>query len=224
MKKVLIALIGGTAMSFASLAQAADLPYRKDAPASYDYPPSFTWTGLYAGVNAGAGVGGFNGSGANDFGRSPVGGAYGLTGGYNYQSGNLLIGAEGDYAWSHIADSASPAIGGASTGMVQNLDTIRARVGYTMDRALVYGTGGYAGADIRGVLTRAPATFLDETRYANGFTLGFGFEYAITPHITAKAEYLYASLGSNSYFGGTPNSVSTGVNLSLLRGGVNYKF
>ncbi len=223
MKKVLIALIGGTAMSFASLAQAADLPYRKDAPASYDYPPSFTWTGFYVGLNAGAGIGGFNGSGANYFGRNPVGGAFGLTGGYNYQSGNLLIGGEGDYAWSHIADAASPGVRATSTGVVQNLDTIRARVGYTMDRALFYGTGGYAGADIRGVLNNAP-TALDQSHYANGFTLGFGFEYAITPHITAKAEYLYASLGSNNYFNGTPSAVSTGTNLSLLRGGVNYKF
>ncbi len=224
MKKVLIALIGGTAMSFASLAQAADLPYRNSAPSSYDYPPSFTWTGFYAGVNGGLGIGGFNGSGANYFGRDPVGGAFGLTAGYNYQSGNLLIGGEGDYAWSHIADSASPGVGMASTGVVQNLDTIRARVGYTQDRALFYGTGGYAGGDIRGVLNNVPTTFADQTRYANGFTLGFGFEYAITPHITAKAEYLYASLGSNSYFTGTPSAVSAGVNLNVLRGGVNYKF
>ncbi len=222
MKKVLIALIGGTAMSFASLAQAADLPYRKEAPASYDYPPTFTWTGFYVGGTAGAGFGGFNGGGANYFGRNPVGGSFGLTAGYNYQSGNLVVGGEGDYSWSHIADSASPLVGGNSTGQVQNLTTVRGRVGYAWDRALFYGTGGYAGANIRGVLN-APGVAADQSRYANGFALGLGFEYALTPHVTAKAEYLYTSLGSNNYFV-APNAVSTGANINLLRAGVNYKF
>ena len=225
MKKVLIALIGGAAISFASLAQAADLPYRGGAAQSYDYPPSFTWTGFYAGANFGAGIGGFNGPGANYFGSSPAGLLFGLTGGYNYQSGNLMVGAEGDYAWSHIADSANPYRGVTSTGVVQNIDTIRARFGYAADRFLVYGTGGYAGANIRGVLNNTPSMAVaDQSLYANGFTLGLGVEYAITPHITAKAEYLYVSLASNNYFNNTPNYTSAGANLNLLRGGVNYKF
>jgi outer membrane immunogenic protein len=224
MKKVLIALIGGMATGFASLAQAADLPYRSNVQ-TYDAPPSFTWTGFYAGANLGVGFGSFNGPGANYFGPSPAGGLLGLTVGYNYQSGNLLVGGEGDYAWSHIADSATTRPGVSSTGVVQNIDTIRARVGYAADRFLAYGTGGYAGANIRGVLNNIPASAVaDQTLYANGFTLGVGVEYAITPHITAKAEYLYVSLASNNYFNNTPNFTSAGANLNLLRAGVNYKF
>jgi outer membrane immunogenic protein len=223
MKKVLIALIGGTAMSFASLAQAADLPYRKEAPTSYDYPPTFTWTGFYFGGTAGVGFGGFDGAGSSYFGRSPGGGAFGVTAGYNYQSGNLLVGGEGDYAWTHIADSASPGVKMASSGIVQNIDTARVRVGYTMDRALLFVTGGYAGADIRALLN-GPGVAVDQTRYANGFALGLGGEYALTPHITAKAEYLYTSLGSNTFFNNTPNFSATSANISLLRGGLNYKF
>jgi outer membrane immunogenic protein len=224
MKKVLIALIGGTAIGFASLAQAADLPYR-NAPQTYEYAPSFTWTGFYVGANLGVGFGSFNGSGANYFGTSPSGGLLGLTAGYNYQSGNLLIGAEGDYAWSHIADANTFLPGVTSTGVVQNIDTIRARFGYAADRFLAYGTGGYAGANVRGVLNNVPAQAVaDQTFYANGFTLGLGVEYAITPHITAKAEYLYVSLASNNFFNNTPNSSTVGANLNLLRGGVNYKF
>ncbi len=225
MKKVLIAAIGGAAISFASLAQAADLPYDRGAPSSYDYPPAFTWTGLYLGANFGFGFGGFNGYGANYFGDSPMGGALGLTAGYNFQSGNLLAGVEGDYAWSHISDSATYYRGVTSSGTVQNIDTVRARFGYAMDRVLIYGTGGYAGGNVRGVLNNAPASAVaDQSFYANGFTLGFGAEYAITPHITAKAEYLYVALGSNTYFNSTPNVSSAGANLNLLRGGLNYKF
>ena len=223
MKKVLIAVIGGAAAAYASLAQAADLPYRREAPASYDYPPTFTWTGFYVGANAGLGFGGFNGYGANYFGSTPIGGAFGLTAGYNYQSGKLVVGGEGDYAWSHIANSASPYARVTSSGIVQNLDTIRARFGYAADRALFFATAGYAGANIRGVLS-APGAVADETYYANGFTLGLGVEYAITPHITAKAEYLYASLGSNTYFNNTSAASSAGANINLIRTGLNYKF
>jgi outer membrane immunogenic protein len=225
MKKVSIAVIGGAAMSIASLAQAADLPYRSAAPGNYDYPPSFTWTGFYAGVNLGGGIGNFSGSGAPYFGSDPSGWLAGFTAGYNYQSGNLLLGGEADYDWSRIASDASVFPGVASTGIVQNMTTIRARFGYAMDRILVYGTGGYAGASVRGVLSNvAQSAFADQSYWANGFALGVGAEYALTPHITAKAEYLYTSLGNSTYFAGTPNVSNVGANLSLLRAGVNYKF
>ncbi len=225
MKKVLIAVIGGAAAAFASLAQAADLPSYKGGPSYYDNPPAFTWTGFYVGGNAALGFGGFSRPGATYFGSSPFGGAFGLTLGYNYQSGNLLVGAEGDYAWSHIADeNNSVAAGFAGTGVINNIDTIRARVGYVYNRAVFYGTGGYAGADVRGALNAsAPPAGFDQIRYVNGFTLGAGIEYAITPHITAKAEYLYASFGSAGYFG-APYATKTSADLNLLRGGVNYKF
>ncbi len=135
------------------------------------------------------------------------------------------MGVEGDYAWSHISDEATFYRGVTSSGTVQNINTVRARFGYAMDRILIYGTGGYAGGNVRGVLDNAPASAVaDQSFYANGFALGAGVEYAITPHITAKAEYLYVGLSSNLYFNNTPNVSSAGANLNLLRGGVNYKF
>jgi outer membrane immunogenic protein len=225
MKKVLIVAIGTMAASFASLAQAADLPYRKSAPTDYDYPPAFTWTGAYLGVNAGLGIGAFTNGGQRDFGSSPIGGLYGFTGGYNYQQGKLVVGGEGDFAFGHVADAASPGVGIVSTGVVENFFSVRGRVGYAMDRFLLFGTGGYAGADVRGALSGGTYA-LDQTHVANGWTLGLGMEYAITPHFSAKAEYLYASMGNNNYFGGAPApfATSNGVNLNILRAGVNYHF
>ncbi len=94
-----------------------------------------------------------------------------------------------------------------------------------MDRILIYGTGGYAGGSVRGELNNFNAhAVADQSIWANGFAVGLGAEYAITPHITAKAEYLYTSLGSSTFFGGTPNVSSMGANTNLLRAGVNYKF
>lgn len=225
MKKVSIVVIGGAAMTFASLAQAADLPYRSAAPGNYDYPPSFTWGGFYAGLNTGAGFGSFSGNGAPYFGDNPTGWLLGFTGGYNYQSGNLVVGVEGDYDWSRIASDATVYPGVTSTGIVQDVSTIRARFGYAMDRILIYGTGGYAGGSIRGVISNFQrSSFSDQSYWSNGYALGLGAEYAITPHITAKAEYLYTSLGSNTYFAGSVNVAQVGANLNLLRAGLNYKF
>jgi outer membrane immunogenic protein len=225
MKKVLIAGIGGAAMSLASLAQAADLPYRSGAPSGYDYPPAFTWTGAYLGAVLGFGFGSFNGAVANYFGESPKGGLIGLTAGYNYQSGTLLAGVEADYAWSHIADETTNFPATYASGSVQGLLTIRGRFGYAMDRLLPYITAGYAGGNVRGTLTNLPASAVaDQTFYSNGFALGAGAEYAITPHISAKAEYLYVGLSSNTFYANTPNVSSGGAGLSLLRAGVNYKF
>ena len=85
------ALLAGAMPAFA-----ADLPSRY-APAPYYEPsvPIFAWTGFYAGVNGQLGVGSFTNGGSQVFG-SPIGGLGGATFGYNYQSGNLLVGAEAD--------------------------------------------------------------------------------------------------------------------------------
>ncbi len=225
MKKVLIAAIAAPAILCGAMAQAADLPPRSAPNAYYDaptYAPGYNWTGFYLGGNAALGWGGYNGGGISYFGH-PVGGAFGVTGGYNFQSGNLLVGLEGDYAWSHLSDARSPLPGAAASGQVTNIDTIRGRVGYVSDRTLVFLTGGYAGADIRGTLVSS-SLLADETRYANGLALGLGLEYAFSQHVSAKAEYLYTALYGANYFGGSPSFITSGANINLLRAGLNYHF
>jgi outer membrane immunogenic protein len=44
------------------------------------------------------------------------------------------------------------------------------------------------------------------------------------PNWSAKAEYLYTSTGSDSYFAGTPFQTYSGVDMSTVRGGVNFHF
>jgi outer membrane immunogenic protein len=224
MNKVLIAAIGGGAICFASLAQASDLPFGV-TPGNYDYPAAFTWTGFYAGINAGGGFGSFTDGGQFYFGSGPSGGLIGGTAGYNYQSGNLMVGVEGDFDWANISSNATITPTLSSSGEVQSIATVRARFGYAADRFVLYGTGGYAGGDIRGTLTNLRATAVaDQTFWANGYAFGAGAEYAITPHIIAKAEYIFASLGSNTFFSYTPNITNAGANVNLLRAGLNYKF
>jgi outer membrane immunogenic protein len=210
MKKFLLAAL---LASVATSAWASDLPTRKAPPAPTPVyaPPTFTWTGCYVGVNGGYGIG--SGSGSN-FGN-PSGGLIGGTAGYNYQIGQFVAGVEGDVDWADMTKSGTNPIVGAYKTDINTLATARARAGFAVDRALLYVTGGYAGAETNVNI----AGFGSQSDWRNGGVIGAGLEYAFTNNISAKAEYLYAPLESKTYDG-----VKSNTDLSLVRAGLNYKF
>jgi outer membrane immunogenic protein len=213
MKKVLLAaLMAGVASS----AMAADLPSHKapPAPAPYYAPPVFSWTGMYVGLNGGwAG-----GSGGGDFG-SPTGGVIGGTLGYNYQIGQFVAGLEGDWDWAGLKKDGVNILGSYSN-KVDDTVTARARAGIAIDRALLFVTAGYAGADVK---TSIPGIPYSSTDWRNGGAFGGGIEYAFTNNISAKAEYLYEPFSAKSFSDGV-NTAKSDLNLSLVRAGLNYKF
>jgi outer membrane immunogenic protein len=220
MKKILIgALLAGVATS----ALAADLPTRKAPPVPYVAPPIFTWTGFYLGVNGG---GGFASMNHNDgvF-NGPSGGLGGVTAGYNYQMNQFVIGLEGDYDWGDISSRRTLDPFG-SFGKINMLEfaTARARFGVAMDRALIYVTGGYAGGEVNSrLLDATTASFSSSNAWENGYAVGAGIEYAFTPNISGKAEYLFSQLGGTTL--ATPTYAGrTGLDISLVRAGVNYRF
>jgi outer membrane immunogenic protein len=218
--------LAATALCFASPALAADLPSRYAPPQApyYDPIPVFAWTGLYAGINGQLGVGSFTQGGQN-FG-SPFGGIGGATLGYNFQQGKLLVGVEGDIAFGSISSSGSGSLYTAS-GAIHGLGTARVRVGYVWDRALLYVTGGYAGAQMNGKVSDfagSPNLVLDQSHYLNGYAIGAGVEYAITTKISVKGEYLFTGFGASNYFGGTRDSINAGAHINLIRAGLNYHF
>jgi len=223
----LATLIAGPAVFVVGTASAADLPARDRAPyMPYDAPPLFSWTGFYAGINGGGSFGGFTQGGSLFYG-STAGGQIGGTIGYNYQAGPIVVGLEGDIAWADINGSKTP-FGGVSTkASVDEVNTVRARIGYGYDRTLFYITGGYAGGSVSGKVSNfasTPNLVINESHYLNGYAIGGGVEYMVAPHFSVKAEYLFTSLGSTNYFGGTPSSINAGVDYSSIKAGVNYHF
>jgi outer membrane immunogenic protein len=227
MKRTLSALLAGTALSALTLcsAPAADLPSRS-APPYYAAPPLFTWSGFYVGANAAINFGQFTDGGANYFGNG-FGGLYGLTAGYNYQSGPLVAGVEGDLNFGSINGTGSPYAGVNGSGNVTGEGSLRVRFGYALDRALLYVTGGYTGANLKGSVadfSGAPNIYASQSAYLNGFILGGGLEFAVTNNISLKAEYLFNDYGSASYFSSTRDAMTSGVNFSTLRAGINYHF
>jgi outer membrane immunogenic protein len=98
MKKLLLASIGILAMSVAA-ASAADLPQQRMMPAKAPlYEPQFSWTGFYIGINGGGGFGRSDFSAPFPTGSfNTSGGLVGGTLGYNYQTGNIVLGSDAKF-------------------------------------------------------------------------------------------------------------------------------
>ena len=217
MKKLLLAGASLLAMGVVS-ASAADLPARMPAKApAYVAPMAYSWTGFYLGLNGGYGFGRseFNGtlpSGSFDAG----GGLFGATVGYNWQTGPVVFGLEGDIDWSGMRGSGT--CGGLSCSTRNDyLATIRGRLGYAMDRWMPYITGGAAIGNVKTSI----AGFGDTNNTKAGWTLGGGIEASLMGPWTAKVEYLHVDLGeADTAVAGTSAKFTS----DIIRGGINYKF
>jgi outer membrane immunogenic protein len=166
MKRILVA--GALALASAAPAFAADLPPPAAppprAPVAYvPAIPTFTWTGFYIGLNTGYAFGQADGTSTlGTTGNFSVSGAMaGLTLGGNYQIGQFVVGGETDIDWQNVRGSlvgggcsfippvGPPAIPGSCDAASNWVGTLRARVGFAMDRVLLYATGGAAYANIK---------------------------------------------------------------------------
>ncbi|UFZ05878.1 porin family protein [Bradyrhizobium ontarionense] len=220
MKKILLATVALAAL--AAPAAAADLaarPYTK-APVAAPLP---TWAGFYIGA-----MGGYASQDNNSFAGfvapfslSQKGGFAGGTIGYNWQQGPVVFGVEADAAWADINGSVTA--GGATfSSKIEDMGTVRGRLGYTFGPAMLYATGGYAWMENKATLSGFGATDFGR-QFHNGWTLGAGAEYMFVPNWSVKAEYLYKSFGSENYAAGGLLPSGT-INLHTVQVGVNYHF
>ena len=215
MKKVLLA--SACLFALAAPASAADLAARHytKAPVA-PVAAVYNWTGFYLGI-----VGG----GAWEDANSPrmQGGFVGGTAGYNCQNGNVVFGLEADGAWADVNASAT-ALGITVSSKTDALGTVRGRIGWAVNNVLLYGTGGYAWIDNKVSVTALGVTVSD-SKFHSGWTVGAGVEAFFAPQWSVKGEYLYRSLGGETYFSGLGAPVSTGtLNFHTVQVGVNYHF
>jgi outer membrane immunogenic protein len=208
-------------------AQAADVPtkapYYKGAPRSV--VSYYNWSGLYAGVNFGYGMGTSTWS-LPAASIKPKGYLAGGTVGYNWQSGAIVYGVEGDLDWSNVKGSVNcVAVLVTCETSSSWLATFRGRAGYAFDRWLPYITAGGAYGNVKAT-TGVPLLGLTATSVSKsqlGWTFGGGLEYAFMGNWTAKLEYLYVDLGS--FNAGTAPLVNTVTfKENVVRAGLNYKF
>ncbi len=174
--------------------------------------------------------------------------------GYNYQfpASNFVAGVEADIDWTSIRGqlgaslNASDAAGdslsanGYAGSHLEYLGTARVRLGYAFGNLLPYITGGFAYGQTSSYYnlsytTSGPNIGSNSGDYGNsaqhfqtGWTAGAGLEYQITPNLTFKTEYLYASLspatlysisGTGFYF-----NLQERTTINEVRAGLNYRF
>jgi outer membrane immunogenic protein len=214
-KKILLTTTALIVLGIAPAA-AADLaarPYTKAPAAAIAIN---NWTGFYLGA-----MGGYAQENSSGIGTLS-GGFAGGTAGYNWQMGNVVLGLEADAAWADVGTNVTLVPGFASLDYkIRSMGTVRGRVGYAFDSVLIYGTGGYAWSDNRltGTVLGLSAS---DSKFHSGWTVGAGVEVMFAPKWSVKAEYLYKSLESATYFNGT-FPVGT-INLNSVQVGVNYHF
>ncbi len=174
--------------------------------------------------------------------------------GYNFQTGPVVYGLEADLDYFGAGGGGSrtfsnTAVFPAPTSTLTltqrsgagYLGTVRGRLGYAgFERTLLYVTGGLAYGNYGSTFSGARfnnGAGPQLVQFGNGsdgdtrlgYAVGAGAEYAITPHITLKGEYLYTNIGDRRYTLTNPNTaaVLTARNdgsANTVRLGVNYKF
>ena len=218
MKKILLTTTGLIALGMAP-AIAADLPARGYTKAPAAAIAINNWSGFYLGA-----MGGYAKENADNFALS--GGFAGGTAGYNWQTGNVVLGLEADAAWADVGATVGIIPGLASINYkIRDMGTVRGRVGYAFDSVLIYGTGGWAWSDNRLTAT-ALGVSVSDSKFHSGWTVGAGVEVMFAPKWSVKAEYLYRSFQGETYFTNVvPGGLTTGtLNLNSVQVGVNYHF
>jgi outer membrane immunogenic protein len=227
MKKLLLASVALVGLSASALA--ADLPRRTSAPyAPAPVPsmvtavPSFTWSGFYAGLHAGYVWSQIETRAPQALSVDGDGLMLGAQAGFNAQFGAIVAGVEGDISWTDVGGSTS-ANGTTLHADLDWLATLRGRLGFSFDRALVYGTGGFAFGDTN-YRVDSGGVAGSNSDLSTGYAVGAGVEWAFTNNLTAKAEWLYYDLGRDTVRDGTglDHRVENDGNLGRL--GVNVKF
>jgi outer membrane immunogenic protein len=187
-------------------ASAADLPH----PSYYTAPAplsAYSWTGPYLGGNLGYAWGTTSSNPTRPSGL--VGGA---EGGYNWQTGQVVLGGEADIDLSSASDTFAP-----WKSSNPWFGTLRGRAGYAISNFLLYGTAGIAFGELQG----ETVGLVSESHTNVGWTAGAGVEAGFAANWSAKVEYLYVDLASSTF---TLTGTSNALSASLLRMGVNYHF
>jgi outer membrane immunogenic protein len=273
MKKILLSTVAFAVLSIAAPALAADLaPVYKAAPMA---PPVsvYNWTGFYIGGNVGGGWDtiDYSNRSSGTFAGGPstpssFSGSRNLSGvlgggqiGYNYQfAPNWVLGIEADADASSLSGSntgcgtsAAGAVVSCASGSTKlnDLGSVRGRLGYAWNNVLLYGTGGWAWDNDQTTATitcigavcpnRAGFPFTANSPSSsssnNGWTAGGGIEWGFLPHWTFRIEYLhfqFQNIQSSYNYTGTiagfpfasTSRSQANANTDVVRIGVSYLF
>jgi outer membrane immunogenic protein len=255
MKKLLLASAAFIVMSAPVLA--ADMPVKAPRPVA----PAFAWTGCYKGINVGYAWANFEKSSVVETPLPPspfrtffdfdYDGDYAIGGeqiGCNWQTGFWVWGVEADisitsiearhYFDNAIFDVPNAAFDTDVRSALRWLGTVRGRLGWTVTpETFIYLTGGLAYGHVSSSLSfhSSAGAYLGRIGFDSnhhwGYVVGIGAEAKVARNFSAKIEYLYADLGSQTYdFAVSTTSAASvfswdqRVDVHIVRVGLNYQW
>lgn len=145
--------------------------------------------------------------------------SFGALAGFNFQTGPLVFGLEGDFSAMHVGGRQTVSVnpfGVQVTTRAENelftMGTVRGRVGVALGDFLLYGTGGYAygranqSGSINPDPVANPTYAASNAQMVGGWAAGGGVEYALNnligltagPRISLRLDYLHYDLGSQN--------------------------
>ncbi len=140
---------------------------------------------------------------------------YDFHAGAQWQWGQWVLGLEAGYAagFREMQSTVAfpPVANTVAYSKITNLFTVGPRLGFAWDRFMVYGTGGWASADIKGQYqtngVQSLAEFVGQSRN-DGWFAGGGVEYMVHKgalvDVIFGAEYQHFDVSSKTAFCRTP--------------------
>ncbi len=233
---------------------AADMRVKAPAPPPVVY---YDWSGAYVGFSIGAvwtdvdrfypnlNAVGFPASTYSSSGDDVI---FDVHAGWQWQWGQWILGAEVGYSGgakemvSTVALPNPPFNGAGAPGLtaynkITNLFTVGPRLGFAWDRWMIYGTGGYATATVKGqyIVTTTGLQFAPAFHgqsWNDGWFAGAGFEYMIHKgalvDVILGAEYQHFDVSSKRAFNdttivGAPNTFDQGATGDIVRARITIK-
>ena len=238
MKNILFAGVSLVALLGVGTARAADLPSR--IPAA-PMPVAFSWTGFYVGGHTGVAVGKTTTSNTSPYGgfdagiplsydTNPVNIFGGGQVGYNWQAGMYVLGVEADVGYLGIRDTIYPAPDNYVSVKYGWYGTVTGRLGLAYDRLLTYVKGGAAVASITNAASNLDGGVIDPSDFSEtkktrwGWTVGTGFEYALSPSWSVKSEYMFMNFGKQRTTNIDGDSFEHKNQVQSFKIGLNYRF
>lgn len=168
------------------------------------------WGGFYLGATYGMGLGGdLEYSSGNTYDDLESGSSYGAFVGYNFQRNNLVYG--GEIAYSQVDTPGFGPIGYPNETFNYFIDG-KARIGYAMNKVLVYGFAGYTLSNFE---FQSGANF-----DVDGLNYGVGADMMIGEHLFLGAEYIARNLSGET--NSATETQTTNIQAVQLRAG--WKF
>ncbi len=192
-----LVLVGTILQTTAALA--AD--YEPPPPVDDLRPATYDWSGIY--------VGGWVGNlcldeSTFDDGAIPLEAdgcsiKGGITGGYNHQIQDWVLGVEVDYGIGGTVEHDYDPTATDDNLAFNRVGTARVRFGYAFDDTLLFVTGGgaYLNAELTGQAIVGQRFKVDED--IMGWTIGGGVEHAVTDSFRLRLDYLYTQYNSATF-------------------------